>query len=187
MSQGEQDIRAILSTKRYSSRSFPGYRFTPGRDPHPTASPHGHSYRAPGTPEERVDCPPPERWGSCEEYLYGCDLYNHGYWWEAHEAWEALWHVPEKGSVQKRFLQGIIQVAACHLKLLLGRRDGVVRLRASSQEHLRAAIQGIGGLRYMGLDVRAFQAGADAYLEARLVGMGRPVHEWERFPYIVLA
>jgi hypothetical protein len=33
----------------------------------------------------------PEDWRSCDLYLYGIDLFNHGYWWEAHEALEDVW------------------------------------------------------------------------------------------------
>ncbi|TGQ49534.1 DUF309 domain-containing protein, partial [Mesorhizobium sp. M1C.F.Ca.ET.210.01.1.1] len=25
-------------------------------------------------------------------FRWGIDLFNHGYYWEAHEAWEPLWH-----------------------------------------------------------------------------------------------
>ncbi len=31
-------------------------------------------------------------WLRCRDYLRGIDLFNHGYYWEAHEVWEGLWH-----------------------------------------------------------------------------------------------
>ena len=41
---------------------------------------------------ERPDPPDPEQWHLCRPYLYGIDLFNDGYYWEAHEVWEGLWH-----------------------------------------------------------------------------------------------
>ena len=71
-------------------RPFPAYAFLPGRDPHPTRDPRGHSYAEPeGEPHTWR---PDEEWRENQEYLFGCDLYNAGYLWEAHEAWEDIWH-----------------------------------------------------------------------------------------------
>ena len=58
--------------------------------PHPTQDERGHSYsRGEEAPALYF---PPESWRENADYLYGVDLYNHGYLWEAHEAWEGLWH-----------------------------------------------------------------------------------------------
>src|SRR4030095_3868699 len=81
---------------RYApQRPFPPYRFVPGLNPHPVSHPQGHSYRG----RAREEPPPrfaPERWRENVDFLHGCDLYNHAYWWEAHEAWEGLWHLTRK-------------------------------------------------------------------------------------------
>lgn len=148
---------------RLCSVAFPPYRFLPGRDPHPTANPAGHSFVPPGASEHAVEWRLAEEWVESVDYLLGCDLYNHAYWWEAHEAWEGLWHLPERGSLQYRFLQGLIQVSACHLKLRLGRADGVERLRASSSEYLRSVVDEVGESPYMGLRVGQFLRSVDAY------------------------
>ena len=52
-----------------------------------------------------------------EEYLYGVDCYNHGYLWEAHEAWEGLWHQAKGTPAHAECLQGLIQCAAAALKV----------------------------------------------------------------------
>ncbi len=110
---------------RYApERPFPSYAFLPGRDPHPTRSPEGHSYGAEG----EVEPLDPERWGESSDYLYGVDLYNHGYLWEAHEAWEGLWH-PAKGDPRLAgHLQGLIQCTAAALKVRMGQPKGLARL-----------------------------------------------------------
>jgi len=183
LSAEASDIRAVLTAPRYTSRPFPAYRFTPGRDPHPTANPLGHSYQPAGEGLSAIAWYGPDRWEECDEYLYGCDLYNHGYWWEAHEAWEEVWHLPERASAEKHFLQGLIQVSACHLKRYLGHLDGVRRLRVSSEEHFSAARQNIQQEIFMGIDVQRFLGHVQRYYDnadekARL--------EVSTFPYVVL-
>lgn len=45
-------------------------------------------------------------------YLRGIDLFNHGFYWESHEAWEAVWiSAGRRGSVAD-FLKALIKVAA---------------------------------------------------------------------------
>ena len=75
---------------RYAPRlPFPSYAFLPGRDPHPQRDPAGHSYGEHGPTAVHVDA---DDWRDNEPYLFGVDLYNHGFLWEAHEAWEGIWH-----------------------------------------------------------------------------------------------
>ena len=56
--------------------------------PHPTNSPEGHSYGKEDEEHEKWDS---DLWKDNEDYLFGIDLYNYHYYWEAHEAWEGLW------------------------------------------------------------------------------------------------
>jgi hypothetical protein len=102
---------------RYTTRSFPPYRFVPGRSPHPRLDPGGH---ARGLPEPKPIAPAPDAWRSSQSYLYGIDLYNFAYWWEAHEELEGLWHAARRDGVQAGFFQGLIQIAASNLKLFMG-------------------------------------------------------------------
>ena len=119
---------------RYSSRSFPSYRFLPGKNPHPRRDPRGLSY---GKPEHKPPAFRPEEWYKSEEYLYGIDLYNFAYWWESHEVFEGLWHAMGHHTGQGNFFQALIQLAAANLKHVLGNpaaahnlfRSGIIRLR----------------------------------------------------------
>ena len=113
---------------RYApGRDFPPYAYLPGRDPHPTRDPEGHSY---GTEETPPPYMPPEQWERNEEYLFGVDLYNAGYLWEAHEAWEDPWRAAPPQSADAAFLRGLIQCAAACLKVRRGRTDGARRIAA---------------------------------------------------------
>lgn len=135
-------------------RPFPPYAFLPGRDPHPTRDPRGHSF---GREEEPPPHLPPERWAQNAEYLWGADLYNHGYLWEAHEAWEGLWHQAKRDPLQADFLQGLIQCAAACLKVPMGQPAGLAKLSEQGLARLER-VRRAAGPRYMGLDLAAFVA-----------------------------
>lgn len=141
-------------------RSFPPYAFLPGRDPHPTRHPDGHSYSE--EPEAAQPYIPAEQWRTNEEYLYGADLYNHGYLWEAHEAWEGLWHPAKGDALLADFLQGLIQCAAASLKVRMEQPRGVVKLAELGTARLERVARE-GGTPFMGLDVLAFVAAFRAF------------------------
>ena len=70
---------------------WPAYAYHPGQDPHPTRDPAGHSH---GVAEDESPAEPAEAWARSRRFLLGVDLFNHGYAWEAHEAWESMWLRP---------------------------------------------------------------------------------------------
>ena len=129
--------------------AFPAYAYLPGAAPHPTRDPEGHSYQQ--GPEDAVETCAPDDWGSCAPYLFGVDLYNAGYLWEAHEAWEGIWKTTARKDIPGLYLQGLIQTSAALIK----RHQGV----AGGMESLSRA--GLGKLRrvaetqvlYCGLDL----------------------------------
>lgn len=140
---------------RYSSRPFPAYRFIPGRSPHPRVDPAGHSH---GMPEWRPEPVSPEKWDESDAWLYGVDLFNHGYWWEAHEVLEGLWHAAGRTTSEARFLQGLIQIAAGCLKREMGEAGGAQRLLEAGLEKVAAAPD-----RWLGVNVREFEAAVRGY------------------------
>ena len=172
---------------RYCDEPFPAYRFIPGCNPHPTADPRGHSYGAPGTQGPSVVWVAPQDWAKSTDYLYGCDLYNHAYWWEAHEAWEGLWQLTEKEGIQGRFLKGLIQMSACHLKRFLGHSGGVERLSQGSVGYLRQVLERMQGESYMGTDLGALVTHFEKYYEAYPAQeSARKDHDPRAYPYLLL-
>lgn len=146
--------------QRYAPQcAFPPYAFLPGRDPHPNRSPEGHSY----TTEEET--PPPyleaEDWRTNEGFLFGVDLYNYGYLWEAHEAWEGVWIVSKHDDSQRETLQGLIQCSAAALKLRLEEPRGFAKLSSAGLARLDG-VCAEEALPYLGLELRAF---VEAYRE----------------------
>ncbi len=91
-------------------------------------------------------------------YLHGVDLYNQAYWWECHEALEALWHLTGHAGAEASFLQGLIQTAAANLKRHMGSPEGARRLGREAV----ARLQSVGTTSFMGLAlppfIRAVQA-----------------------------
>ena len=112
-------------------RPFPPYAYVPGDTPHPTRDPGGHSY---GAALEIPEPPDPEDWRACRDYLYGIDLFNHGFYWEAHEAWEGLWVASGRRGPTATYLQALISLAAAGLKARSGSARG---MRANAGKAVR--------------------------------------------------
>src|SRR5437762_2797351 len=74
---------------RYASSPLPAYRYVPGRHPHPLRDPLGHSYAA--SAQAVPAAWQLQDWPQLDAWLFGVDLFNAFYFWEAHEAWESLW------------------------------------------------------------------------------------------------
>ena len=142
-------------TSRYTDRIFPQYRFVPGESPHPARDPGGHSYKK---PLEQLASFDNNQWQSCNAYLYGIDLFNYGYWWEAHEVLEAVWVAAGRQTQTGMFIQGLIQVAVAHLKKCQGRNDIAKHMASAGLEKMKH-IQGT----YLGIEVSTFRGAVESY------------------------
>ncbi len=113
MSRSQRTVPRCEVPRFAPDRPLPPYSFVPGRFPHPVSDPQGHSFGADPPPAELLE---PDRWQLCRAYLYGVDLFNHGYYWEAHEAWEGLWLACGRTGRTGWFLKGLIKLAAAGVK-----------------------------------------------------------------------
>ncbi len=143
-----------IGATRYSSQDFPPYRYVPGLHPHPTNSPEGHSYGEEDEEHKKWDS---ELWKDNQEYLFGIDLYNYHYYWEAHEAWEGLWIASVRNSSEHRFLQGLIKLGAALLKIRMAEYEiqdliGARNLASSGIDLLSK----VGIDQFMGLEIPKF-------------------------------
>jgi hypothetical protein len=139
-------------------RTFPPYAYLPGSGlPHPRRDPQGHSHQAPEQIPEPLDA---VDWSGCSTYLYGIDLFNHGYYWEAHEAWEGLWLAAGRMGVTAEFLKGLIKLAAAGLKIRQQRPRGVRRHALRAIEHFRRVREETGCAGFAGLDLESAMARA---------------------------
>ncbi len=101
---------------------FPDRAFVPGSMPHPRRQPE-----TPGTEplSEATDDSGAAPFPRERALRRGLDLFNHGYFWEAHEAWEEPWQGMARDSGQALHLQALIRLAAAALKLVMDEPRGV--------------------------------------------------------------
>lgn len=125
-----------METSRYlAAQPLPERPFLPGTGmPRPT----GESLLADDAGAEL-----PNDWPTSPAFLFGVDLLNAGYYWEAHEQWEGLWKTAAQQSAERAVLQGLIQAAASMLKAKLEQRGGAISLAMSANEHLLAGNDGV--------------------------------------------
>jgi uncharacterized protein len=128
----------MTTPPRYTTRPLPPYSYVPGRFPHPQSDPAGHSF---GTHEGAADSLDEAQWPSNPAWLWAIDLFNHGYYWEAHEAWEGLWHAANRRGPTADLLKGLIKLAAAGVKAREGRAAGV-RLHAARAVQLLSPWRG---------------------------------------------
>jgi hypothetical protein len=69
-------------------------------------------------------------------WLFGVDLFNQRYFWEAHEVWEPLWKGLDKTEPPGMFLQALMQAAGGAIKAHAGDLDGVQAFWARSETRL---------------------------------------------------
>jgi hypothetical protein len=130
---------------------LPPYRFIPGLHPHPFRNPAGHMYVDGSAPVEQP-WDPSTIWSTDERYLRAADLFDNRYYWESHEAWEALWHCAGKGTPEHALLQSMIQGAAGVLKLHMGSTKGAHSLIGRAEQRM-ARITEIHGPKIRGIHV----------------------------------
>lgn len=159
------------------ARALPARAYVPGRSPgpRPAAQPDLGAAALPGSMDDV-----PGDWRQHPVYLWGLDLYNHGYPWEAHEAWEALWTRAPRGSVVRDMLQALIQCAAAVVHARAGRAAGQARLAGRALGRL-AEVRARAGSRCLGVDIDALARALRAY------GHADGAERAERWPRIALA
>jgi hypothetical protein len=119
---------ALHERHRYTpDPAFPETAYVPGETPHP------------GRHEADGSTWPPQGEPMTGRALnlalcHGVDLFNHGYFWEAHEAWEEPWQVERRGSPHRLYLQGLIRLAAAALKHRIEQPAGVTAHAGWCQE-----------------------------------------------------
>jgi hypothetical protein len=126
--------------------TFPAYTYIPNRGlPHPRSSPLGHSHDKPSPVAQPIVN---DHWADSSPYLRACRLFNAGYYWEAHEEWESLWHAQGRAGPVAEVVKGLIKLAAAGVKVREGRPIGV----ASHADSFRDA-RAIVGPTLLGLDL----------------------------------
>ena len=75
----------------------------------------------------------------CPAWRHGLRFYRAGYFWEAHEMWEAVWMALPEGP-ERRLVQASIQQANARLKERMGQARAAARLRGEAARWLDGAV-----------------------------------------------
>ena len=100
------------------------------------------------------------RWDELDEeqknlFIEGCDLFDDGKFWHAHESWEDLWKSlkPLEKPIETDAVQGIIQIAALLYNYERKKIRGVVNMASKLLTRLSGVKHGIWGVDVAGLRV----------------------------------
>lgn len=94
-------------------------------------------------------------WQDNVPYIYGHELLRAGYFWEAHEVWEAVWLSTPVNGTERLLLQALIQKANANLKSVMQRDNAAARLHIQVEELRVDLLARLGGRNaiYMGVDI----------------------------------
>ena len=106
-------------------------------------------------------------------FRLGVELFDAGYYWEAHEAWEVLWHAAGRRGPTADVLRGLIKLAAAGIKVR-ERREGGVRTHARRAAECFSSARGQGGIHQLGLDLDEWIERALAIAESPPTDPGQP-------------
>lgn len=125
--------------------SLPPYTYVPGGPwPHPNRAREANGHPVPPPPVGVIADSP--------LFRRGIELFDAGYYWEAHEAWEVLWHAAGRRGPTADVLRGLIKLAAAGIKVRERREPGV-RTHARRAAECFAAARRQGGAHQLGLDL----------------------------------
>jgi hypothetical protein len=126
-------------------RKFPDYIFIPGKNPHPKKT-GGHMEGEKDPVSAPIDKNHPQ---NSDALKYALDLHNHGYFWEAHVYFEALWNAHQRTGHVADFLKALIKLSAAGVKININ--QGKI-----AEDHFERAIElfnSIGTDDFLGFDL----------------------------------
>ena len=108
------------------------------------------------------------------EWLHGCEDFDAGRYWHAHEAWEGMWlGLKSEGNLMGEPVRGLIQIAAMLFQHERGRVRGIVNLWNKALPRLEGWGTSLGNVNLSEIinELRPIHAAA---VEGRIV----PVIRW---------
>jgi len=166
---------------RYTGLRLPRWRCVPAH----VALPDRKALELVETVPARLD---PGAVSHHEAFRYGADLFNAGYFWEAHEIWEPVWLALPPNSCARFACQAVIQAANAFLKLAGGRPNAFLRIASDVRRYAREA-QAQGAI-INGIDMADWARAFDAFAASVGPDAERSFtfepSEMDGFPYVTL-
>ena len=111
--------------KRYSpDREFPPYSFIPTHNLNPNRI-GGYREGIPDPISKPIDN---KNYKNNTDYLFAIDLINHGYYWESHVYFEAIWHAHNRRGNVANYCKAMVKISAGAIKYKQGRINSATRL-----------------------------------------------------------
>ncbi|MEE2855889.1 MAG: DUF309 domain-containing protein [Planctomycetota bacterium] len=104
-------------------------------------------------------------WRSDPAYLHGVDLFNHQFYWEAHEAWEHRWLPLADGDPRRTHLQGLIQASAALLKIRLLEPTPACSIWKRGRSRLLQVAAGCPQEAFLGIEILPLVQSIDTIIE----------------------
>lgn len=137
----------------YPQRDFPDYIFIPGKNPHPKKL--GGHMEGQGDPvSDPISLEHPE---NNPDLRYALDLFNHGYFWESHVYFEALWNAHKREGSVADFLKALIKLGAAGVKLAVVQKTHAIEHFHRALE-LLSLVEGLEGKKFLGFDLEKLQS-----------------------------
>lgn len=111
-------------------------------------------------------------------YEHGRRLFDAGYYWEAHEAWEHLWILLGRRGPAAETIKGLIKLAAAGVKVLEGRPTGAER-------HATRAVELLSGAQSEAVAAAEMVPAAEAALHADVVRARQIAARYLAAPYVM--
>lgn len=124
----------------------------------------GGPWPRPAESSERPGAIADDRWSESAAYLRGVRLFNGGHYWEAHEAWEGLWHAHGRRGPFADLLKGLIKLAAAGVKIRQRTPSGALT-HATRALALFQSLNAGGRARMLGLDMAELASFARSIVE----------------------
>jgi len=142
-------ISCLLVALPAGDYPFPAQPHVPGSGSEPDMAP---LQRVKRTCPPRVDA---DDWRNNVAYRYGWSLFDAGFFWEAHEIWEPVWHVCAPNSRERLLLRALIQIANGRLKKTMEKDKASARLFAEADRLLAevAGPESTTSVPLMGVDI----------------------------------
>ena len=111
--------------KRYCpNRVFPPYSFIPTQNLNPNRV---GGYRE-GIPDPISSPIDKDNFLDHKDYLFAIDLINHGFYWESHVYFEAIWNAHKRKGDVASYCKALVKIAAGAIKHKQGRSESAKRL-----------------------------------------------------------
>jgi hypothetical protein len=104
-------------------------------------------------------------WRNDQAYLHGIDLFNHQFYWEAHEAWEHRWLPLADDDLLRTHLQGLIQASAALLKIRLLEPTPARSIWKRGRTRLLKVVASCSEETYLGIEIPALVQSIDTIID----------------------